>query len=102
MGHSLCSSIAEHLIKDCKEPVDMRSKRGARLMTALYKALKELSMLPDTKVAIECFFPDESDFVKDITRSAFEEVARPQFDKLVGLVTDVLTKAGIPAADVHS
>jgi tetratricopeptide (TPR) repeat protein len=100
--HSLCSSIAEHLIKDCKEPVDMRSKRGARLMTALFKALKELSMLPDTKVAIECFFPDESDFVKDVTRAQLEEWARPQFEQIAELTNKALSDAGISAADVHS
>lgn len=99
---SMCKALAEHLLKDFKEPVDLRSKRGQRLMTALHKSLKELSMLPDSKLAIECFFTDESDIVKDLTRSMLEEVARPQLSELDELAKKALADAGVAGVDVHS
>lgn len=71
-------------------------------MTALQKSLKELSMLPDTKLAIECFYSDEGDFVKDLTRAQLEEVARPQFDQIVELANKAAADAGISLTDVHT
>lgn len=100
--HTLCVALAEHLVKDMKEPVQLRSKRGLRLMTALTKSLKELSMLPDTKLAIECFFSDEGDLVKDLSRSLLEEVAKPQLQSLEELISKSLADAGVSAAEVHS
>jgi cell division ATPase FtsA len=99
---SLCYALADQLMKDMKEPVERQSKKGARLMTALQKSLKELSMLPDTKLAIECFYSDEGDLVKDLTRAQLEEIARPQFEQIVELVKKVIADAGVAIEDVHS
>ena len=43
---SLASSLAAHMSKDMKEPLEIRSKRGIRLMAVLHKAVKELSGIP--------------------------------------------------------
>jgi len=95
-------ALAAHLIKDMKEPVDLRSKRGARLVTALNKGVKELSGIPETKVAIECFYSDEGDWVADISRTLLNEVVADQLQSVVDLGNKALADAGITAADVHS
>jgi cell division ATPase FtsA len=71
-------------------------------MAAIQKALKELSMLPDTTLALECFYADESDIKVDLSRALFEEVAQPHLKELVDLVRRALTDAGITETDVHS
>merc|ERR1719352_1771153 len=70
-------------------------------MTALHKCLKELSMLPDSKLALECFFSDEGDLVKDLTRTMLEEVARPQLDCIGELAKKSLADAGISSEEVY-
>mmetsp|Transcript_14462 Transcript_14462/g.31946 ORF Transcript_14462/g.31946 Transcript_14462/m.31946 type:complete len:644 (+) Transcript_14462:51-1982(+) len=104
--HTFCHSLMGHVNKQIEakggEPVALASKRGARLMTALQKSMKELSMLKDTTLALECFFPDESDLKVDFSRALFEDVIKPDMDALVALVNKALDQAGIKAEDVHS
>jgi len=103
---SLCAALAQHVAKTLEgkggEPISMSSKRGARLMTALLKAIKELSMLPDTTVALECFYSDEGDLKVDISRAQFEDVVQPQLQELAQLVHKALSDAGVTAEEVHS
>jgi len=69
---------------------------------ALQKGLKELSMLPDTTVALECFYPDESDLKVDLTRACLEELVQAQLQELKDIMAKALADAAVTADDVHS
>lgn len=99
---TLVVALADRLCKEMKEPVELRSKKGARLTTALHKSLKELSMLPDTRLAVECFFSDEGDYVKDLTRSLLLEVAGPQLQAVADLAKKTIADAGVSENEVDS
>eukprot|EP00928_Gymnodinium_smaydae_P087948 TRINITY_DN72119_c0_g1_i1.p1 TRINITY_DN72119_c0_g1~~TRINITY_DN72119_c0_g1_i1.p1 ORF type:complete len:752 (-),score=184.54 TRINITY_DN72119_c0_g1_i1:335-2590(-) len=101
---SICRALAEYVLKKVKkgDEISLASKRGARLMVAAQKALKDLSMLPDTTLALEVFFSDESDLKVDLSRAILEEVAQSQFKELVALVHRALEEAKIAADEVHS
>eukprot|EP00929_Paragymnodinium_shiwhaense_P023092 TRINITY_DN14543_c0_g1_i1.p1 TRINITY_DN14543_c0_g1~~TRINITY_DN14543_c0_g1_i1.p1 ORF type:complete len:796 (+),score=314.25 TRINITY_DN14543_c0_g1_i1:83-2389(+) len=99
---AFCAALASHVNTKAKEPVALNSKRGARLMVALQKGLKELSMLPDTTVALECFYADESDLKVDLTRACLEDMVQVQLQELKDLMAKALTDSGVTADDVHS
>lgn len=105
-AHSFCTALAQQVIGQLKakggEAVSLASKRGARLMTALQKSMKELSMLKETTLALECFFSDEGDLKVELSRAQFEDVIKPSMDALVALVQRALTESGITAEAVHS
>eukprot|EP00445_Apocalathium_hangoei_P013992 CAMPEP_0203879394 /NCGR_PEP_ID=MMETSP0359-20131031/23879_1 /ASSEMBLY_ACC=CAM_ASM_000338 /TAXON_ID=268821 /ORGANISM="Scrippsiella Hangoei, Strain SHTV-5" /LENGTH=752 /DNA_ID=CAMNT_0050798817 /DNA_START=78 /DNA_END=2336 /DNA_ORIENTATION=- len=104
--HAFCASLLQHVNKQIEgkgqEVVKLASKRGARLLTALQKSVKELSMLKDTTLGLECFFSDEGDLKVELNRGQFEEVIKPNMDALVALVQRALTEAGVTAEEVHS
>ncbi len=52
--------------------VSLSSKKGYKLKVAMAKALKELSMLPDAKVALECWLDEDTDFVMELKRNDLE------------------------------
>eukprot|EP00746_Dinoflagellata_sp_MGD_P163256 gnl/MRDRNA2_/MRDRNA2_91200_c0_seq1.p1 gnl/MRDRNA2_/MRDRNA2_91200_c0~~gnl/MRDRNA2_/MRDRNA2_91200_c0_seq1.p1 ORF type:complete len:794 (-),score=206.69 gnl/MRDRNA2_/MRDRNA2_91200_c0_seq1:22-2301(-) len=99
---SLCAELAKHANSKHKEPAAPASKKGVRLMTALQKSLKDLSMLPDTQLVLECFGSDESDLKVDFSRSLMAELAKAQFEALDGLIKKSLEDAGLKSDDVHS
>lgn len=99
---SICASLAKHANSKHKEPAAPASKKGTRLMTAVQKSLKDLSMLPDTQLVLECFGSDESDLKVDFSRALMDELAKAQFEELAGLVKKCLEEAGLKAEEVHS
>lgn len=103
---ALCRTLFDYImakkVPAGQEPVALSSKRGARLMVALQKGLKDLSMLPDTTVALECFFPDEGDLKVDLSRAMFEELAQPLLQELAATAGEALSKASVGADAVHS
>ena len=63
---------------DIGEDIKIDSKKGWKLKQAMQKALKELSMLPDTSVGLECWLTDDSkDFVMDLKRVDLEASTAP-------------------------
>jgi cell division ATPase FtsA len=101
MLRELFSYCAERIEKKHDRAVTPTSKPGLRLRTALAKALKELSMLPQTDLNLECFFPaDDIDVKLDLTRAILEDRIKPQLQELTALVSSVLKKAEKEWADI--
>jgi len=99
---TICLALAKHANSKAKEPAKLASKKGNRLMTALQKSLKDLSMLPDTQLVLECFGSDESDLKVDFSRALMEQLASQQFEELEGLVKKAIEDAGLKAEEIHS
>lgn len=54
------------------EVVSMKSKKGFKLKTAMQKSLKELSMLPEADVVLECWPTEDIDFKMNLQRNDLE------------------------------
>mmetsp|Transcript_57229 Transcript_57229/g.125384 ORF Transcript_57229/g.125384 Transcript_57229/m.125384 type:complete len:740 (+) Transcript_57229:39-2258(+) len=101
-------AILKHLFDQaCKQikakhgaDVPLASKRGYRLITALTKALKELSMLNDASVVLECFLPDDVDISLNFTRASLEESIAEILGELRTTLKEALTAAG--SLELHS
>eukprot|EP00971_Amphidinium_carterae_P038123 749365-Amphidinium_carterae.1 len=87
-----CSDVIE---RKEKRKVEAGSKQAMRLRTALQKSLKDLSMLPDTTLHLECFFPDDDIDVKiDLSRDILAGLVQKDLDCIAALIPSVLEKAG--------
>mmetsp|Transcript_48774 Transcript_48774/g.115915 ORF Transcript_48774/g.115915 Transcript_48774/m.115915 type:complete len:700 (-) Transcript_48774:54-2153(-) len=95
-----CSDVIE---KKEKRKVEPGSKQALRLRTALQKSLKDLSMLPDTTLHLECFFPDDDIDVKiDLSRDILAGLIAKELSEIEALIPKVLEKAGKTWEDISS
>ncbi|CAD7968307.1 unnamed protein product [Amoebophrya sp. A25] len=80
----------DHAQKKYSQSIKLNSKKGFKLKTAMQKALKELSMLPEASVHLECFLEDEEDFKLDLRRSDLEEALATQLEQVRSCVAETL------------
>merc|ERR1712039_905429 len=67
-------------------------KKGYKLKVAMTRALKELSMLPDASVALECWLDDDVDFLMDLKRADLEAASEPLLVQIDQILSSVVAK----------
>ncbi|KAF4695988.1 hypothetical protein FOZ60_002709 [Perkinsus olseni] len=82
------------MVRDQYGAVKLCTRRGRRLLAAAEKALKQLSMLADTTLELECFTEDDGDVRLALTRSKFEDAAKSITATIQDTVARVVSAAG--------
>ncbi|KAF4666135.1 hypothetical protein FOL47_004248 [Perkinsus chesapeaki] len=82
------------MVRDQYGAVKLCTRRGRRLLAAAEKALKQLSMLADTTLELECFTEDDGDVRLNLTRSKFEDASKEITATIEALVARVASVAG--------
>ncbi|EER16117.1 heat shock protein 70, putative [Perkinsus marinus ATCC 50983] len=83
-----------NMIRDQYGAVKLCTRRGRRLLAASEKALKQLSMLADTTLELECFTEDDGDVRLPLTRAKFEDAAKSITTAIQDMVARVVAAAG--------
>ncbi|EPR57708.1 tetratricopeptide repeat-containing protein [Toxoplasma gondii TgCatPRC2] len=98
------NALATHVVGAVKtkygEDVAPHSKRALRLFAGCQRAVKDLSGLPDTTLALEGFLQDEMDLVLPVSRDLFEQLCAPLKERLSSLVARAFATAGVAPAQV--
>ncbi|CBZ49689.1 putative DNAK family domain containing protein [Neospora caninum Liverpool] len=93
------NALAKHVVEVVKtkhgEDVVPHSKRALRLFASCQRAVKDLSGLPDTTLALEGFLQDEGDLVLPVSRDLFERLCAPLKARLESLVASAFVSAGV-------
>ncbi|VDK40988.1 unnamed protein product [Taenia asiatica] len=104
-GGDLDSRLVNFCVKKFKqehEGIDLTSnvKAISRLRKACENAKRTLSLLEHTSIDVESLYGD-IDFSVSISRHQFEQLCSDLFDRMLAIVNQTLSDAGLDKADVH-